>query len=64
MTVPLRAALYLRVRRRGRPSMTSPSPTKSARAKPIAPHAAMSWSKPMSSPERRRPTTVAPSSNG
>jgi hypothetical protein len=42
----LRAALYLRVPRLGRPSTTSPFPTGTGRAKSGAPHMAMSLSRP------------------
>lgn len=50
-------------RRRGRPSTMSPLPTRSGRAKPIAPRAATSSSKSMWSRARRRPMTAAPSSS-
>ena len=42
MTVPLRAALYLRVSTARQAELMSPSRTRSARAKPGAPHAATS----------------------
>lgn len=52
MTVPLRAALYLRVSTARQPFLT-----RSVRAKPIAPHADTGSSKPMSSRELRLSAT-------
>jgi len=46
-------------RPQGRPSTMSRSPTRSGRAKHGARRAGMNWSKPMSSPAPRPPTTAA-----
>lgn len=63
MTVPLRAALYLRVSTARQPSTMSPFPTSARRAKPIPPRAATNWPKPMWRPGCQRPTTAAPNSS-
>jgi putative transcriptional regulator len=48
---------------RARPSMMSPSQTKSAKARRTASRAATNWSKPLSNPAPPPPTTAAPNSN-
>ena len=64
MTVPLRAALYLRVSTAQQAEHDVSIPTRSARVRLTASHAAISWSKPLSSRAHRPPMTEGPSSSG
>ncbi len=60
-TIPLRAALYLRVSTARQAEHDVSIPDQKRQGEAIAFHAATSSSKPMWSPARLRPTTAAPS---
>lgn len=64
MTTSLRAALYLRVSTARQAEHDISIPTSAGREKPIAPHAATSSSRPMSSRVRPRRMIAGPSSSG
>ena len=63
MTVPLRTALYLRVSTVRQAEHDVSIPDQKRQAKPIAPRAAISSSRPMWSRARRPSTTAGPSSS-